>query len=486
MCFLFEKASIFLQKRQAFAKTYFLNELFRNEPVVKLINLEGGVYMTKFFKLKENNTTVSTEIFAGITTFMTMAYILAVNPSILGDAGMNPNAVFTATALAAVVGTLCMAFFSNYPFVLAPGMGINAYFAYTVAAKYGWEIALCAVFTEGIIFILISTVNVREAIFAAIPKNLKFAVSAGIGLFIAFTGLKTAGVIISNESTLLALGDISSVGPCLTILGLIIIGVMYHYKVKGALLWGILITYILGIGCELVGIYVPSETNPSLIPESIISLPPSIADINIFTAFESVDFNVIDIFDFIVVLCSFLFVDMFDTVGTLVGVSEKAGFCDKDGKLPKLKQALLADAVGTVAGAVFGTSTTTTYVESASGVAQGGRTGLTAVTSAVMFAVALLFSPIFIAIPSFATAPALIIVGLFMLESVLKIDFSDYTESIPSFLAIIMMPFTNSIAEGLVFGVLSYVILKLLAGKRKDVTLVMFIIACIFFVKLFL
>ncbi len=439
-----------------------------------------------FFKLKKNNTNVSTEIFAGITTFMTMAYILAVNPLILSSTGMDANAVFTATALAAIVGTLCMAFFSNYPFVLAPGMGINAYFAYTVADKYGWEIALCAVLAEGVIFILISAVNIREAIFNTIPKNLKFAVSAGIGLFIAFTGLRTAGVIVSNESTLLSLGDISSVGPCLTVVGVIIIGVMTHYKVKGALLWGILITYVLGIGCELTGIYQPDAANPSLIPESIISLPPSIADINIFTAAESVDFNVIGVFDFIVVICSFLFVDMFDTVATLVGVSEKAGFVDKDGKLPKLKQALLADAVGTVAGAVFGTSTTTTYVESASGVAQGGRTGLTAVTAAVMFVIALFFSPIFIAIPSFATAPALIIVGLFMMESIVKIDFSDYTESIPAFLAIIMMPFTNSIAEGLVFGVLSYVVLKLLAGKRKDVTVVMFIVACIFFVKLFL
>ncbi len=438
-----------------------------------------------FFKLKENNTNVLTEIYAGVTTFMTMAYILAVNPDILGGAGMNSSAVFTATVLAAVVGTLCMAFFANYPFVLAPSMGLNAYFAYTVAKEYGWEIALCAVFIEGIIFILISFVNVREAIFNAIPKNLKISVSVGIGLFITFIGLKNSGIVVADESTFITAGDIGEVAPCLTIIGVIIIGVMSYYKVKGALLWGILITYAMGIGCELIGWYQPSPYTPSLIPESIVSLPPSITDINIFTAFESIDFGEIQFFDFIVVLCSFLFVDMFDTIATLIGVSEKAGFVDKDGRLPKLKPALLADAVGTVAGAVLGTSTTTTFVESASGVAQGGRTGLTAITAAGLFFVSLFFSPVFIAIPSFATAPALIVVGLFMADSIVKIDFSDFTEAIPAFLSMVMMPFTYSIAEGLVFGVLSYVILKLLTGRKKDVNIVMCVIAFIFFIKLF-
>lgn len=435
-----------------------------------------------FFKLKKNNTNILTEIYAGITTFMTVAYILAVNPDILGSAGMNSNAVFTATALASVVGSLCMAFFANYPYVLAPGMGLNAYFAYTVAKEYGWEIALCAVFAEGIIFILISFVNVREAIFNSIPKNLKMAVGVGIGLFITFIGVKNSGIAVADKSTLVAAGNVGDIAPCLTIIGVLIIGVMSYYRVKGALLWGILITYALGIGCELIGMYQPEK---SLIPEAIVSLPPSVADINIFTAFENVDFSEVGFFDFAVILFSFLFVDIFDTIATLIGVSEKAGFIDENGKLPKLKKALLADAVGTTAGAVVGTSTVVTVVESASGVAQGGRTGLTAVTASVLFFISLFFSPIFTAIPGFATAPALIVVGLFMMDSITKVDFSDFTEAIPAFLVIVTMPFTYSIAQGLIFGVLSYVILKVLTGKKKDVNIVMYIIAAVFLFKLF-
>ncbi len=440
-----------------------------------------------FFKLKQNNTTKWTEISAGITTFMTMAYILAVNPDVLATSGMDYGGVFTATVLAAVVGTLCMALFANYPFALAPSMGLNAYFAYTVAYKYGWQLALCAVFVEGIIFIILSGFNVREAIFNAIPKSLKLAVSAGIGLFIAFVGLQNAGVIV-DSATLVTIGDFHQVGPCLAILGFVIIGLLQHYKIRGSLLWGILITWGLGIVCELIGWYVPDPANGvySLIPTAILSLPPSIADVNLITATKSVDFDVVTIFDFVAVLFSFLFVDMFDTIGTLIGVSEKAGFVDENGRLPKLKPALLADAVATVVGALFGTSTTTTFVESASGVAQGGRTGLTAVTTAGLFFLSLFFAPIFKTIPSFATAPALVMVGLFMLESVVKIDFTDFTEAIPAFLTIIMMPFAYSIAEGLVFGILSYVILKLLTGKRKDVTIVMYIVAVIFLIRLFL
>ncbi len=295
-----------------------------------------------FFKLKQNNTTISTEIYAGITTFMTMAYILAVNPLILGDAGMNSSAVFTATALASVIGTLAMAFLANYPFALAPGMGLNAYFAYVVAAKYGWEIALCAVCAEGIIFMLFSFVNLREAIFEAIPKNIRRAVSVGIGLFIAFVGFRTSGIVVSDADTLITLGDVADIRVCLALIGTIITGLAIYLKIKGALFWGILLTYFLGVVCEFAGLYqpVPEAGINSIIPDGIISLPPSIADINLFTAVKHIDFSAVSVFDFAVVIISFLFVDMFDTVGTLVGVSEKAGFTDNEGRLPKLKQAL--------------------------------------------------------------------------------------------------------------------------------------------------
>ena len=440
------------------------------------------------FKLKENGTNVSTEVFAGITTFMTMAYILVVNPNILSSTGMDKGAVFTATALAAFLGCLMMAFLANYPFGLAPGMGLNAYFAYTVANEYGWQLALFAVFIEGIVFLVFSFFNIREAIFNSIPKNLKNAVSVGLGVFITFIGLQNAGIIIKDPSTAVALGNIKSVAPALAMIGVIITAVLTIKKIKGALFWGILITWGLGIIFQITGIYqVDIEQGQfSLIPQGFISAPPSIKDINIFTAFKSIDFNVVKITDIIVIVFAFLFVDMFDTIGTLIRVSEKAKFLDKNGKLPKLKQALLADAVATTAGAMLGTSTTTTFVESASGVAEGGRTGLTSTVTGILFLVALIFSPIFIAIPGFATAPTLIIVGLFMIENVVNIDFSDYTEGLPAFITIIMMPFAYSIADGLVFGFLSYVFIKLLTGKSKDISKVMYILSVLFIIKLIL
>lgn len=454
----------------------------------------------KLFKLKEHNTDVKTEILAGVTTFMTMAYILAVNPNILSAAGMDRGAVFTATAVASFLGTMLMAIFSNYPFALAPGMGLNAYFAYTVVLQYGysWQIALAAVFIEGVIFIFLSCFNVREAIFNAIPMTLKHAVSVGIGLFIAFIGLQNAKVVIGG-STLLSLfslegfqglndgaGAFSDVGitVLLAIIGVIITAILVVRNVKGNILWGILITWALGIICQFVGVYVP---NPdigfySLLPDfsggiSIPSLSP------LFAKFH---FTGIPVLELLVIVFAFLFVDLFDTLGTLVGVSTKAGMLDKDGKLPKIKGALLADAVGTTAGAVLGTSTVTTFVESASGVAEGGRTGLTAVTTAVLFALSLLLSPIFLAIPSFATAPALIIVGFYMLGNVMKINFEDASEGIPAFICIAAMPFFYSISEGISMGIISYVIINLLSGKKDKLSIVMYILTILFILKYFL
>ena len=438
-----------------------------------------------FFKLKENNTTVRTEVFAGITTFMTMAYILIVNPNIMQNAGMSRESVFTATALAAFIGTMAMALLANYPFALAPCMGLNAYFAFTVASENGWEIALIAVFIEGLIFILFSIVNVREIIFNSIPKTLKQATSVGIGFFIAFIGLQNAGIVVFIESTCVSLGDISNIGTILAFFGLILTAYLSYKKVKGALFWGIFVTYLLGIACELIGLYIPEPENGvySLIPEGIVSFPHSVSGYNIFSAFKNVDFSVIGVFDIAVVVFSFLFVDMFDTIGTLVGVSEKAGYLDKEGKLPKLKNALLADAIATTFGACVGTSTTSTFVESASGVAEGGRTGLTSIVTAGLFLIALFFSPVFTSIPTFATAPALIIVGLFMIDGIVNIDFKDYTEGFPAFVTIIMMPLAYSIADGLAFGFLSYIILKVLTGKTKDVSIIMYIIGVIFLIK---
>ena len=442
-------------------------------------------FIEKCFKLKENKTTFKTELMAGLTTFMTMAYILVVNPSILSTTGMDAGALLTATCIASALGTFFMAFFANYPFVLAPGMGLNAYFAFTICAQkgYSWHVALAAVFIEGIIFIILSAINVREAIFNAIPANMKKAVSVGIGMYIAFIGLQNAGVVINNASTCVSLGDVKTVPVALALIGTIITLVLVIRKVKGALLVGILITWILGIICQLAGVYVVDVEAGvySLIPTGLISAPPSIAPIA-----GKLSFSGISIFDFIVVIFAFLFVDLFDTLGTLIGVSTKAGFLDKEGKLPRIKGALFTDALATTVGAVLGTSTVTTFVESASGVSDGGRSGLTALTAGVLFLVALLFSPILTTIPSFATTPALVVVGLMMVENVRDIDFSDYTEGFPAFMTILMMVVCYSISEGLVFGVISYVLLKLFGGKKNELNPVIVIIAILFFLKLIL
>lgn len=439
-----------------------------------------------YFKLKENGTSFSVEAFAGLTTFMTMAYILAVNPGIMEAAGMDKGAVFTVTALVSVFATLCMAFLANYPFALAPGMGLNTFFAYTIASEYGWQVALMAVFTEGIVFLLLSFFSVREAIFDSIPKNMKYAVSVGIGFFLVLIGLKNGGLIVHSDAISLALGDVKNITVVLFMLGTVLTVVLTVKNVKGALFFGILGTYLMGLICEVVGIYVP---NPelgmySLIPSGIIAAPPSFSSITLFTAMEHVNLSEIGIFKFITVVFAFLFVDVFDTIGTLVGVSEKAGFLDENGKLPRLKPALLSDAIGTTVGACCGSSTVTTFVESAAGVTAGGRTGLTACVTAFFFALALIFWPIFSVIPAFATAPALVVVGLFMTESVTKINFTDYDEGFPAFLCIVMMPFAYSISEGIVFGILSYVAIKVLSGKSKDVSAVMYVVALLFLLKL--
>lgn len=452
--------------------------------------------LEKLFHLKENNTDVKTEVLAGITTFMTMAYILAVNPTILSAAGMDRGAVFTATVLASFIATCLMALLANYPFVLAPGMGLNAYFAYTVVIQMGytWNQALAAVFVEGLIFIVLSLTNVREAIFNAIPMNLKHAVSVGIGLFIAFIGLQNAHIVVNNDSTLLgvfsfkgsiASGTFSSEGitVLLALIGIIITGILLYKNVKGNILWGILITWIIGILCQFLGLYKPNPDAGfySLLPDFSNGISvPSVAP----TLFK-MDFSIVASLDFIVIMFAFLFVDMFDTLGTLIGVSSKANMLDKDGKLPNIRGALLADAVGTSVGAVLGTSTTTTFVESASGVSEGGRTGLTALVSAGLFFIALFLSPIFLAIPSFATAPALVVVGFLMLTSITKIDFEDYSEAIPCFIAIIAMPFMYSISEGIAMGVISYVLINLACGnaKKKKISILMYILAVLFVIK---
>ena len=426
--------------------------------------------MNRFFKLTENNTTVKTEVLAGITTFMTMAYILAVNPGILSATGMDKNALFTATALSALVATLVMAFVAKLPFALAPGMGLNAFFAFTVVLGmgYSWQFALTAVFLEGIIFIILTAFNIRELIVNAIPLSLKHAVSVGIGLFIAFIGLQGAGVIVNNDAVLVGLGDMGSPAVLIALGGVIITGVLLALKVKGALLIGIFAATIAGIPFGV-----------TQLPEgNLISLPPSIEPI-----FFKFDFGQIFTMDMLIVLFTFLFVDMFDTVGTLVGVSSKANMLTEDGKVPRVKQALFADAIGTTFGSIFGTSTVTSYVESASGVAEGGRTGLTSLTVAGLFLVALFFAPLFIMIPGAATAPALILVGLFMLSPILKINLEDFTESVPAFFTIIMMPLTYSIAEGIVFGMLAYIFLKIFTGRFKDISIVMYVLTVFFVIK---
>lgn len=426
--------------------------------------------MKKFFKLKEHGTNVKTEIIAGITTFMTMAYILAVNPLILSEAGMDEGGVFTATVISSIVATLIMALFANLPFALAPGMGLNAFFAYTVvlAMGYTWQTALTAVFLEGIIFILLTIFNIREAIVNSIPMNIKRAISVGIGLFIAFIGLQNAGIIANNEATLVGLGDITVGSPLLSVIGILMTAILLSYNIKGALLIGIFVTAIIGIP---MGITVMHQ-NASFIP-------PSIAPV----AFKF-DFSQLLNPNILIVLFTFLFVDMFDTVGTLVGVSTKAGMLTKNGEVPNCKQALLADAIGTVVGSCLGTSTVTAYVESAAGTAEGGRTGLTSLTVAILFFISLFLSPIFLAIPAAATTPALVMVGLFMMSPIKEIDLNDYTEAIPAFVCIIFMPFAYSIAEGITLGILSYVIIKAISGRVKDVSVFTWILAILFFIKI--
>lgn len=447
--------------------------------------------LEKLFKLKKNDTTVKTEVIAGLTTFMTMAYILAVNPSMLNAAGMDTNAALIATALAAFIGTLSMAFLANYPFALASGMGLNAYFAYTVCGSmgYSWQVALLAVFAEGIVFIALSLTNVREAIFNAIPLTLKHGVSAGIGLFIAFVGLQGAHLVVNSDSTLTTTvdfaGNFHTEGICavLAIVGLFITIVLYIKGFKGAILIGIIATWILGMIMQAVGVYQVD------VEGKFYSLFPNLAFVDLtdlgktFGQCFRADLSGVSVINFIVVLLSFLFVDIFDTLGTLVGVATKADMLDSDGKLPRIKQALLADAIATSAGAVIGTSTTTTYVESSAGVAAGGRTGLSSVVTGLLFLVSIFFAPIFTAIPGFATAPALIFVGFLMVSSVIKVDFSDLTEAVPAYLCMLAMPLMYSIAEGIAMGVVSYVVINLLCGKAKKITPLMYVLAVLFICK---
>lgn len=428
-------------------------------------------FLEKKFRLSERKTDVKTELMAGFTTFMTMSYILAVNPQMLSQTGMDKGGVFTASVIASIVAMVCMAFLANLPFGLAPGMGLNAFFTFTVVKTLGytWQFALTAVFLEGIVFLILSLFKVREMIFDAIPINLKKAVSCGIGLFIALVGLVNSGIILQGEGTVLQLGNLLNRESVVFIVGLFIIALLLAREIKGALMYGILASTILAL---ILGVSKYQGGSP-------ITLPPSLAPV----AFK-IQFDKIFTFDMFTVVFTFLFVDIFDTVGTLVGVSAKAGMLDEQGKLKEASPALLADAIGTTAGALLGTSTVTTFVESASGVAEGGRTGLTALSTAFFFFLSLFLFPIFGMIPAQATGPALVIVGLFMLSSIKEIDFYDYSEAIPAFITIIAMPFCYSIAEGISFGMISYVLIKLLAGKRKDVSILMYILAIVFVLRI--
>ena len=425
--------------------------------------------LNKLFGFDPQKHNVRTEIVAGITTFLTMSYILAVNPGMFGILeGMPAGAVFTTTALAAIIGTLAMAVFAKLPFGLAPGMGLNAFFVFSVCLGmgYSWQFALTAVFIEGILFILMTITNIREAIVNAIPKNLRYAIGGGIGLFIAFIGMQNAGIIVNDDATLVALGDITSGSALLAVIGLVITGVLFALNVRGAMLIGILATTLIGIPMGITEF------------KGVVSMPESVEPI--FCKFE---WDKIFTLDMLVVVFTFLFIDMFDTVGTLIGVSTKAKIVDEKGNIPHLKQAFMADAIATTAGAVLGTSTTTTYVESASGVAQGGRTGLTAFTIAVCFAVALFFSPLFLSVPGAATAPVLILVGMLMMEPVRNIDFDDATEAIPSFICLVMMPLAYSISAGILLGMIAYVVINVCCGKFKKITPTMYILAILFILK---
>ena len=453
------------------------------------MEVKEGV-LDRVFRLRERNTSVRTEVVAGLTTFVTMAYILAVNPMILGDAGMDKGAVFTATCLASLIATVCMAFLSNYPFALSAGMGLNAYFAYTVVLKmgYSWQMALAAVFVEGVIFILLSLTRVREAVFNAIPMSLKHAVSAGIGLFIAFIGMQNCKLVVDG-STLVEMysfadnrADFSTVGitVVLAMVGVLITGILVVRKVKGNILWGILATWALGIICQLTGLYDPSVLG-SVLPD----FSGGIAVPSLMPTLGQMDFSALLTPDFAVVVFALLFVDVFDTMGGLIGIASKADMLDEQGRLPRLRGALLSDAIGTTAGAVLGTSTVTTFAESAAGVAEGGRTGLTALVTGGLFGVALFLSPLFLAVPSFATAPALIVVGFMMTASILKVDFDDLADAIPAFLCFLAIPFLYSISEGIALGVISYVVIHAVTGRenRRKISPAMYVLAVLFVLK---
>ncbi len=447
--------------------------------------------LEKIFKLKQNNTDIKTEITAGITTFMTIAYILAVNPNVLSQTGMDKTAVLLATCLASFIGTVIMAFSANLPFALSAGMGLNAYMAYTVCGNlgYSWQVALLAVFVEGVIFILLSLTKVREAIFDSIPLELKKAVSVGIGLFIAFIGLQNAGLAV-DSATLVSLVDFrknfntSGICALLAIVGLMLTSLLYIKKIKGSILIGILATWVIGMICQVIGIYIPDN-------ESYFSLFPSLKMTDFSKLGETfgecfnVDFSNVGVFNFIVVVFSFLFVDLFDTLGTLIGVSTKANMLDKNGKLPAIKPALMADAIATTAGAVLGTSTTTTLVESSAGVSAGGRTGLTSLTSAVLFLLSMFLAPVFVAVPSFATAPALIVVGFLMFTTIseIKLDEKNYTTAVPAYLCIIAMPLFYSVSEGIAIGIISYVVINVFCGKAKNIKPIMYVLSVMFILK---
>ena len=452
--------------------------------------------LEKLFKLSENGTNVKTEVVAGITTFMTMVYILALNPSILSASGMDSGAILTATAVSSAIACFAMAAFSNMPFALSAGLGLNAYFAYTICGSmgYDWKVALTAVLFEGIIFIVLSLTNVREAIFNAIPKQMKTAVSVGIGFFITFIGLQNAGIIVDGStlvglfsfSTALTDGTFATHGITagLTMICVIITFYLYKKNVKGYMLYGIVITWVLGIICELTGLYVPDGTSYySVIPTAFFSMPSSIS-----STFCQFDFGFIaeHTVDFIVMMFSFLFVDIFDTLGTVIGCASKANLLDEDGKLPQIKGVLLADAVGTTVGACLGTSTITTFVESSSGITEGGRTGLTSVVVGVLFLLSLFLSPLFLTVPSFATAPALIVVGFMMMQQVVNLDWETIEDAVPAFVCITMMGFAYSISEGISLGIISYVILHILTGKTKDMNILMYVLAVLFIAKYFL
>lgn len=440
----------------------------------------------KLFHLKESGTDVKTEVIGGITTFMAMAYILAVNPSILSQSGMDSQAVLIATALAAFVGTLCMAFMANYPFALAPGLGLNAYFAYTVCGTmgYSWELALLAVFAEGLVFLALSLTNVREAIFNAIPMQLKKGVSVGIGLFIAFLGLQNAHIVVNSDSTLVTMVKFTKdfhttgISALLALIGLVIISVLYIKNVKGSILLGILITWALGILAQFTGLYAGDSVLPVWSDFNLGAISKTFGQ-----CFSSAAFANFRILDFIVIMFSFLFVDIFDTLGTMIACADKAKMLDKDGKLPRIRSALLADSIATSCGAILGTSTTTTFVESSSGVSEGARTGLASVVTGLLFFLSIFLSPVFIAIPGFATAPALIFVGFLMITAVKDIHFDNAIEAIPAYLTLLTMPILYSISDGIAVGFISYVVLHLLAGKAKEIKPLMYVLAVLFILK---